>query len=371
MTDTKSVEDRLRRTFQVVADQPVPPIGEDTRVRPSPASRARLLVRPVAVVLAVAVVASAVVLALVFGPRSGPGVEHPNPATQPTGTFQAIFNPTRPATSAELTQDASAMMARLRSVVGVIDFKVSVEGQSLVLSGPHRLSQADINSVATTATLFLRPVLCGAPPYSPGSTGTSGPTTAPLLSCGVPYQTTRENLGVTPNAGGGGYTEAHVPPDPALGSIPSTPAQGDDPSSTVLLPHTQACCQFPRYVLGPAVLNVSKVVASAQAKFIQNVSLWAVAITLKSNAASTLDSIARQSFHALIGFDFGGLVQSDDLIEPEQTTFSSLGGHIQITYASESQAHSEAALLATGPMSVPLKILAESFTSPALAHPAP
>ena len=378
MTDTKSIEERLRRTFQVVADQPVPPLGEDAGVWPNPARRARRLVRPLAVALAVAVTATAVVLVLVYGPRSGHGVGHPTPATRPTGTFRVVFVPIHPVSPAELARVASTLETRLRSVVGVTDFKVSVEGQSLVLSGPRRLAQHDLNLVATNGALFLRPVLCGAPSYSPGPTGVAGPTTTPLLVCGAQYRTTRDNLGVTPGAGtasGGGFRENNVPPDPALNTVPSTPQQGDDPKRTVLLSSgPERCCTYPRYVLGPAELNVSGAIASAQAFRLGTGpgSSWGVAITLKQSAVAALDSIDRQSFHALIAFDLDGLVQSDSLIEPDQTTFSPYHGPIQLPpIFSERQARSEAAFLASGSMPVPLNILTEYFTSPALAHPAP
>ena len=134
MTTTPSVEDRLRRTFQAVAERPVVMAGVNGDPlsggrRPPSGRRTGLLVAAVMVV--VAAVAS---VALVYGPRSSTPRSHP-PAASGPGRAVAAFVPTSPtATSRQLADDAKVLTRRLKSR-GDRGAHAEVRGGSVVVFG--------------------------------------------------------------------------------------------------------------------------------------------------------------------------------------------------------------------------------------------
>ena len=166
-----------------------------------------------------------------------PGTTRPNgggaggsstSTTQPS-PVRAVFVPTPPGSSAVLQQIASTMRARLHDL-GDSDVTVTATGTSVEVSG--RISPTDLRLVGTTGSFSVRPVLCGAPPYSPPGPGTS-PVSGLLPACQAPFETTAANLAVNTATAQPANT---VPPDPGFSTYPSTPPQDDDPSTTVLLP---------------------------------------------------------------------------------------------------------------------------------------
>ena len=169
-------------------------------------------------ILAVALIAVAIVgvvaLAVTYGPRSSPT----GPSAAST-TQRAVLVPTSPTSHGMLQQAASIMKARLQAL-GDNDVGVTVTAGSIEVSGP--VSEADVRLVGMRGTFYIRPVLCGAPPYSatpPGGAGPTATTTTP--SCAAVYQTTTTNLGVTPNANApNGFTENTVLPGPGVRLLP-------------------------------------------------------------------------------------------------------------------------------------------------------
>src|ERR1700689_3997391 len=79
MTEDSYIEERVRRTLNAVAGQPVP--SAPPAFEPG-IPRTRHFVRIVSVALVVAAVAAAVTLALIFGPHSGLG-KNPSPKPAP------------------------------------------------------------------------------------------------------------------------------------------------------------------------------------------------------------------------------------------------------------------------------------------------
>jgi len=166
MTDIDSIEQRLRRTFRVVAEQPIAPVGiEDepwrTSVPPLP-SRRRL--RQVVGALAIIVVVALVGLVVAYGPRSSSNSPSPTPVTQ-SQALHAVFIPTSPQLRAVLVQAATTMTARLHAL-GESDATVTVNDRAIEVSG-RTLNQTDVRLVGETGAFYVRPVLCGAPTYSP------------------------------------------------------------------------------------------------------------------------------------------------------------------------------------------------------------
>jgi hypothetical protein len=359
MTDTDFIEQRLRRTFQVVAEQPIAPLGDAEPWRNAPGSPPRRRRRMMAGGLAVLVVIGAVALGLAYGPRSA---RPPAPGTQPglvgpAGGLRAVFSPARPLSPTEREEAAAAMASRLRAL-GDTNGTVSTDRGSIVVASPT-LTEDQVRLVGNTGSFFLRPVLCGAPastaPTPQAASGTTAPTALP--ECEAKYATTASNLNVNPNVGLPANT---IGPDPIFASYPSTTVENDDPSSTVLLPADPAVGpqQYSRFVLGPAQLSGSDLhVASSQAQFDRQNGAWVVDVTLASTSATQWDVVAQQSFHAYLAFDLNGAVLEAPLMQPSQSTFASFQGQMEISSNfSAAEAKGIAALIGSGPLPVPFNL---------------
>jgi preprotein translocase subunit SecD len=370
MTDTHSVEQRLRRTFQVVADQPIAPLGDAEPWRNAPGAPSRPRRQLVAGGLAVIVVIALVVFGITYGPRSS----QTTPGTQPglggpTGGLRAVFAPARPIAPTVLRQADVAMMSRLHAL-GDTDATVSVDQGTIVVSSPT-LTRDQVQLVGSTGSFFIRPVLCGAPAYvaptQPAAPGTTTPPPTSSPACEAQYATTASNLDVNTNTGIPANT---IGPDPIFASYPST--HGDDPSSTVLLPADPAvgAQQYPRFVLGPAELSGSNLdVASSQAQFDRQNSAWVVDVTLASSSAVQWDVVAQQNLHAYLGFDVDGGILEAPLIEPNQSTFASFRGQMVISgNFTATEAKDIAAVLGSGPLPVPFNLQSLTSVSQSLTH---
>jgi hypothetical protein len=83
MTDVEPIEDRLRRTFRAVAELPVAPVVLDANAK-TQGRRGILGLRRLAAAAVIGALAAAVVLAVIYGPRSSRFGHSEVPATQPT-----------------------------------------------------------------------------------------------------------------------------------------------------------------------------------------------------------------------------------------------------------------------------------------------
>jgi preprotein translocase subunit SecD len=361
MTDIDSIEQRLRRTFQVVAEQPIGPLGdaEPWRNAPGPPSRPRRQL--VVGGLAVLVVIALVVFGITYGPRSS----RPTPRTQPglggpTSGLRAVFAPAKATSRAVLEEAATTMTNRLHAL-GDNDATVSVVHGTIVVSGPT-LSRSQVQLVGSAGAFSIRPVLCGAPAYTaptpPAAPGTTTPAT-PLPACEAQYATTASNIDVNTNTGVPANT---IGPDPIFASSPSTAAEDDASASSVLLPADPAAGvqQYPRFVLGAAQFNSSGI-AKVEAQYEQSISGWLVNITLTAPGATEWNAIALLSFHAFIAIDLDGDVLSAPLIEPNASSFNSFGAQIQIAANfTPTEAKNIAAVLGSGPL--PVRFSLQSLT---------
>lgn len=371
MTDIDSIEQRLRRTFQVVAEQPVPPQGDAEPWRNAPRSPSRRPRQLAFGSLAVVVVIALVAFGVAYGPRSS----RTTPGTQPgrgglTGGLRAVFAPARPLSPAVREEAAAAMASRLRAL-GDTDSTVSTDRGTLVVSGPT-LTRDQVRLVGSTGAFSIRPVLCGAPVYTAPSTppapGTSTPST-PIPECEAQYATAASNLDVNTNTG---IPTNTIGPDPIFASYPST--HDGDPSSTVLLPANPAAGaqQYPRFVLGAiqfnnsgANSNIAPEIAAAAAKY-EKFTGWLIDIALTTSGATTWNTVAQLNFHAYVGIVLDGEVLSAPLIQPNESTFSSFEGMIELsvggdTTAIAAEAKSLAAVIGSGPLPVPFSL--QSLTS--------
>jgi hypothetical protein len=331
MTDLDVIEQRLRRTFRVVAELPVTPVGVHGEPGTSPIEpgtspvgpwrrrHLRILVGAAAAVVAVAAIAFTVS----YGPRSSGTA----PGTRSAEPLRAAYAPATTASPTVLRREASMITARLRAL-GRRDVRVAVAGGMIDVYG-QRISGTDLRLIGQQGSLLLRPVECGALPYSHASTGPAGPIESrPLPTCAARYLTDTANLRVTPGPGGTGFSENHaVAPDPAFTSFPSS--TGDDPTKTVLLPSSGGNGQYARWVLGPAGIT-SADIADVRAQHVPGTG-WVLDVTLTPPGAARWDAFAFQYFHEPIAVDVDGAVVSAPVTEPSQATFSSFNGRIEIS----------------------------------------
>jgi hypothetical protein len=369
MTDQSLLEDRLRRTFEAVADRAVASAGATTappRSLPPPSAspqasssmwhRGRgLLVGAVVVV----VVAAAFAFALAYGPRSST----PSPVRTPTASqpppgrasLRLVYRPATPVSLKERRQIASIMDARLRSLRSR-DIKVSVAGSDIDVSA--RVSGGDVrrdmNLVGDAAVVTFRPVDCLAPPFFP----TPNPDRPPRLECGPTHLINGDSTKV-----------GDLPSDSALDSYSSTtPAQADhDNAGTVLLPtDPTSLLDGKRVVLGPTELS-GAAIAGAAGQGING--RWSVNLDLTRSGATMLDEVEHENFHRLIGVVLDGAVVAVTPIEPHQAVFTSANGRFNFGgNFSPGQAIDLTVLLNHGSFPVPVKLIS-STTFGAGLHP--
>ena len=255
----------------------------------------------------------------------------------------ATFSASPSAGPTALQADATVMARRLhdlgsRDTVSVVGHVLQIQGAKLPVPA------ADL---AETGRLAFRPALCGAPAYT-GGTGT--PPSAVLPPCRAKSQLTAANLRVNPATDTPSRTP---PPDPQFASIASTPPGQNSPTATVLLTVQQPYRLYPRMVLGPAQFGNTDV-ASVVAEHPQGTS-WMLVVTMTQRGAAHFNALARQTFHAMMAIDMDGMIQSAPLIQPSQTSFTPFGDKIDISGTfSATKAKALAAVLASGPLEVPL-----------------
>ncbi len=365
MTDIDPIEQRLRRTFHAVAEQPVAPLGDPEPWRHDGAGPPRRRGR-VAGGLAVVVVIALVVLGVTYGPRSSRLTPTTQPGLRgtPGGTLSAVFSPATPISTAKLEEAAATMTARLHAL-GDSDASATVDGDSIDIASP-KFAGVQMQLIGSMGSFSARPVLCGAPSETPtqpatsGTTGTTQPATS-LPACEAQYETTASNLDVNTTTG---QPAQVIGPDPIFAPTPSTPAQDDQPAAAVLLPAdpVAGAQQYQRFVLGAAQLGNSDI-ASAQARFDQAIDGWLVDVTLTPTGTTDWDTMAFMNFHQYVALDLDGQVISAPLIEPAQSAFTSFGGQMELSgNFTATTAKTMAAVLGNGPLPVPFTLLSQETT---------
>ncbi|HEY5026707.1 MAG TPA: hypothetical protein VII76_17150 [Acidimicrobiales bacterium] len=358
MTDTDFIEQRLRRTFQVVAEQPVTPVGNSEPWRHetvgSPSRRRGPMLGGG---LAIVVVLVLVVLGVTYGPRSA----RVTPTTQPglggapSATLRVVFAPTAPTSSAMLEEAAATMATRLHTM-GDTNARAKVSGNSIVITSP-KFSGAQMQLIGSMGTLEVRPVLCGAPA---ATTGAPQPA-ASSPPCETQYATTPSNLDVNTMTG---QPANHIGPDPIFATVASTPPQDDEPATSVLLPADPlaGAQQYPRFVLGASQFGNAEI-AQVQAHTNRNFAPPVIDVTLSPAGATTWNAVALLNFHAYLAFVLDEQVISAPLIEPQNSTFSSFGTQMEISgNFTPTIAKTIAAVLASGPLPVPFTLQSQTTT---------
>ncbi len=305
-------------------------------------------------VVGIAVVALVGTVAAGWSPKLGLDLD---------GGLSVVYQTHTPVSSAQLDTIVTILNDRVNA--GTTGATVQSQGKNqIAVSIPGaKNAQQILATLGSTAQLFFRPALCGAPPLqvAKGQTPSAGPLPLP---CASASQLTAANLNVQPNSSAqSGYTSnlGSIPTDSRFATYPSTPATNDPKNATVLLPLAGSNV---RYVLGPAGLT-GTAVKSASAQ-LQN-GQWAVNLTLNGPGAQQWDTLAQQQFHAIIGIDLDGQVISAPITLPGQSSFTSFGGQVSISgNFTQTQAQTLATQLNYGALPVRLDRLTVQTVSPTL-----
>jgi len=285
------------------------------------------------------------------------------------GGFSVVYQTSRAVPAATLAETVNILNNRVNGL-GVSGAEVSTTGKneiSVSVPGVKNAAQV-LTDIGQTAQLYFRPVLCYAPAYvapkSKGGKKAPIPKSLPT-SCPSAYALVTSNLTGSPNSGSG--VEYEVPPDPSLSAYPSSSI--DNPSSYVLQKGL-ATSGFPyRYLEGPAEIR-GTAVKTAQAQLSQT-GQWVVNMTLTSAGSNEWNTMTMRYFHEIIGVELDGVVQSAPITQPQQTTWSSFGGQVEISGSfTRASAQSLALALQFGSLPVRLDKLTSETVSPTLGKSA-
>ncbi len=308
--------------------------------------------------LVISLVATVGITIIVFAATLGAGWT-PKLGLDLAGGSEVVYKPAHTISSAEMDTTVNVIRNRIDGA-GVSGATVDSQGGNVVVQFPGvKNPQALIKLIGTTAQLYFRPVLCGAPAYTAPAKG-KAPPSGPLPSCGQ-YATTAASLNVNTTSGIPGN---NIPPNPAFASYPNTKV--DDPNQIVLLPSDPqaGAQQYARFVLGKSQLP-GTAIASAVGQFDTQNSQWVVSYNLKQ--VGPWDKVAQENFHQYVAIDLDGFVESAPLIQPNQTSFSSFQGKGQISgNFTQATAKTLALQLNYGSLPVKLSVLTQETVSPTL-----
>jgi hypothetical protein len=249
------------------------------------------------------------------------------------------------ASTAQLAADRSVMNARLHAV-GYANATVSISrGVLVVTNGPKELA-SPTSLLTSSPELLVRSVTCYAGRQS-------GPVaTSPLpTTCSSPRYDMPTVSGIsTP------ITE----PDPALAAYATTTPARDAkaPNNWALLPVlpelNSGAGATQRYLVGPTLITLSSKVASTTVTRVPSSGGWIVNVHLNAAESQQWNRVAKQYFHRQLAVDLNGVIVEAPLIEPNNSTFSSFDGQMQLVAVSKTDAYDLAAALTSGPLAVPL-----------------
>ncbi len=333
MSPTDQIQDLFDRAFASVPAQPSP--SPQTRHR-------RLRQRQIRVrlstlgggVLAVAISATALFTGL---------------ATNPAFAVTLYPNTSTRVATAQLMADQRVMTTRMRAV-GYTNATVRVShGALVVTNGPKSLTSST-SFLTTSPQLLIRSVTC----YAGAQRGPVATSALPTTCSNPKYAAPTAS---PTNASTGGFTMPTTEPDPSLSPYATTTSAQDasSPTSSALLPLLNSGNgTTQRYLVGPTLVTLSSMVASATVTHVPVAGGWIVNVRLNAAQAKLWDQVAKLYFHRVIAIDLNGLIVDAPLIEPANSTFSSFDGRMQLLALSSNDAYDLAAALTSGPLAVPL-----------------
>ncbi|MEP6658585.1 MAG: protein translocase subunit SecD [Acidimicrobiales bacterium] len=268
----------------------------------------RKLLTPLIGLVTVAVVALAVTLLVGNRPKLGLDLQ---------GGASVVLKPSTKVDQATLNQTISIIRRRV-DALGVAEPEISRQGDNVLVELPGvKDQQRALEVVGQTAELRFRPVLAALGP-APATASTSSTTAPSSTSTAAGTTTTAVSSATTVSPGGAGsarplsdpattaassssvttaapVTTAVGPTVPAstipvtiptqASGTPTTPADQDDPTKTVVLEQQDKKGNvIGRLALGPVAFT-GDVIETASSAFSQSTNQWEVLLTLKAGAS--------------------------------------------------------------------------------------
>ena len=244
------------------------------------------------------------------------------------GGLSVVFTPNQKVSTTTL-QNAANIMSLRANALGVTQPNIITQGDEIVVQMPGvKDPQKILKVLGTTAQLYFRPVLCGAPAYSP-STGTAKTTTTTTPTTGAkkPASTSYVVPPTCPSpylySAAADYVSGQWSPgpyavDPAYAHYKSTPITEDQKyeHQNVIFPSGLGAGNGPaRYVLGPSLAN-GTIIKGATAE-LGDTGQWQVNFTLTGSGGTIFNKIAATYYHALVANDLDGDIVSAPLINSQ------------------------------------------------------
>ncbi|HTW99799.1 MAG TPA: protein translocase subunit SecD [Acidimicrobiales bacterium] len=237
------------------------------------------------------------------------------------GGLQVVYAPAKTTTTSQL-QTAATIMTNRANGLGVSGSSVTTQGTQIVVQIPGiKDAQQALAVLGNTAQLYFRPVLCGAPAYTPptakkGQKPKAVPYSEPPTCPSEFAYTTQFWQSSGPSGASGQYAPSEEYAEyPGLASYrTATPAQDSQFKNQRILLDTDQQGYAERYELGP-VIATGTIIKSAYAGLLQTGG-WAVEFNLTSSGSSIFNNdIAAKYYHELVANDLDGTIVSAPSID--------------------------------------------------------
>jgi preprotein translocase subunit SecD len=267
--------------------------------------------------LLVSVVATSLTCFAVLGIALGLGWS-PKLGLDLEGGLQVVYTPAQKVSTSKL-QTAATIMTNRANGLGVSGSSVTTQGDQIVVEIPGiKDAQAALKVLGTTAQLYFRPVLCGAPAYTP-PTAAKGkkPVAVPYSeppACASVYQYTTQYW-VNTSDGNGELNPGEYYEYPPLSSYKSaTSAEDSAYKNQRIILSAGVDGYAERYELGP-VIATGQIIKTAYAG-LQTTGGWAVEFDLTTSGSTIFNNdIAAKYYHELVANDLDGTIVSAPSID--------------------------------------------------------
>jgi preprotein translocase subunit SecD len=238
------------------------------------------------------------------------------------GGLSVVFKPAHPVSNSTLQNVANIMNLRVNAL-GVSQPNITTQGGDVVAQIPGaKNAQQILTTIGTTAQMYFRPVLCGAPAYS----GPKIPANKPVSEWYKTPPTCDDQYNYLKSGSYDSSTQQYTPPptDPQYADYPNTPANIDDTNGIArenVILDAPAGSFAPRYVLGPAVVNNQivngEIIKSAYAQLDPTTNQWVVVFNLTSKGNALFNDMAKMYYGQLVADDLDGTIVSAPIIESQ------------------------------------------------------
>ncbi|MGA8295485.1 MAG: protein translocase subunit SecD [Acidimicrobiales bacterium] len=253
------------------------------------------------------------------------------------GGLSVVYTPAHKVSKSTLQNVANIMTSRA-DALGVSQPNITTQGNQVVIELPGVKDPKRILSIiGTTAQLFFRPVIAGAPAYTPTAAKKGEkPKTAPYVTPPGPTSAYHWTSAYWSSANGGTFNCDGICEDPVYTSYPTTPITRDDPKKIVIFNNPSGDYGAARLVLGPSQA-AGTIIKSAFATLLTS-GQWVVEFNLTGKGTTSFNKIAATYYHTPVANDLDGDIVSAPVIE--STSFPG-SGQISGTFT-----HTQASALA-------------------------